>query len=78
MPQIFDNIDQQLLPALQQTLELSERSDFCVGYFNLRGWKHLDSYIDQWAGGDGSCCRLLVGIAMKLCFRIDRFLNTEP
>jgi superfamily II DNA or RNA helicase len=62
MPRIFDNIEQQFLPALRQAIDLSDRSDFCVGYFNLRGWKQIVCNIERWPGGEGNCCRLLIGM----------------
>jgi len=62
MPRIFDNIEQHLRPALQRTLEITDCAEFCVGYFDLRGWKQLDRFVERWPGGGGHCCRLLVGI----------------
>ena len=63
MPRIFDNLasDTSLLPALQETLGLSSRADFCVGYFNLRGWGGLAPYVDDWNNDDGPC-RVLIGM----------------
>ncbi|WP_423225925.1 helicase-related protein [Candidatus Amarolinea aalborgensis] len=62
MPRIFDNIEHQLLSALQQTVELATHADFCVGYFNLRGWRKLAPLVEPWPGGQGHACRLLVGM----------------
>jgi len=70
MPKIYDNIENHLTHGLNQTLELSKRTDFCIGYFNLRGWKQVAENIDKLAGAqveEGEenvhrICRLLVGM----------------
>lgn len=62
MARIFDNIDTLFLPALEQALDVAERADFCVGYFNLRGWQLLDARVEAFAGGEEHCCRLIVGM----------------
>ncbi len=63
MPRIFDNLEAgaKLLPALQEALALSFRADFCVGYFNLRGWGGLAPYVDRWDEKSGPC-RVLIGM----------------
>ena len=51
MPQIFDNISgDNLSQALNQTLTGAKRADFCIGYFNLRGWNLLLDSVDQLTG----------------------------
>jgi len=62
MARIFDNIDQDLLSALRATILVSKRSDFCVGYLNLRGWHAIDEQIAGWNPADGEVCRVLVGM----------------
>lgn len=70
MPKIYDNIENYLTTGLNDTLVLSIRTDFCVGYFNLRGWKEVAEKIDQLEGetikeeiGEiHRTCRLLVGM----------------
>jgi len=62
MPTIYDNIENQFAEGLINTLEVSNRADFCVGYFNLRGWKQVADYIDKMSGGENNQCRLLIGM----------------
>ena len=50
MPKIYDNQEYYLTKGLNETLELSHRADFCVGYFNLRGWKEVADKIDGLSG----------------------------
>jgi superfamily II DNA or RNA helicase len=86
MPKIYDNIENQLTSGLSDTLKLSRRGDFCVGYFNLRGWHELADRIDSLAGMPVAekesefhrYCRLLVGM-QKLPSEIlkDSFLRDD-
>ena len=46
---------------LQETFALSSRADFCVGYFNLRGWGGLAPYVADW-DSDVCPCRVLIGM----------------
>jgi hypothetical protein len=78
MPKIYDNIDERLLPDLQTALQLGTHADFCVGYFNLRGWRRLDSSINQWSGGPGAQCRLLVGMQTTQAEELREAFGTGP
>lgn len=76
MPRIFDNIERSLLPALRDTLHVSSRADFCVGYFNLRGWDHIAAAMDRLAGKGGGC-RLLIGMHVTPSEELRRALRHQ-
>jgi superfamily II DNA or RNA helicase len=68
MPNIYDNIEKYLEEGLNKTLENSLRADFCIGYFNLRGWRKVADVVERLPGGylpDDNRkyhCRLLIGM----------------
>ncbi len=75
MARIYDNINEQFISGLQGIITNAgvKRVDFCVGYFNIRGWKQIVNQIDQLPGDfvyEGEYgndrkerfCRLLIGM----------------
>ena len=50
MPTVFDNVEILFLGGedgngLKQALKLAFQGDFRVGYFNLRGWRWIDTVV---------------------------------
>lgn len=66
MTRIFDNLKLDLGPHLQQTLQVSDRIDAAVGYFNLRGWSIFDQLVTQKAETSAllPVMRVLIGMVM--------------
>lgn len=71
MPRIYDNIENKLKDGLNNTFEKATRADFCIGYFNLRGWSQLYNQVDKLPGdylpekfNDETkyYCRILIGM----------------
>lgn len=72
MARIYDNIETKFTQGLQGIITNVgvKRVDFCVGYFNLRGWNLVVNQIENVPGdyvyeGDKQefrCCRLLIGM----------------
>ena len=52
MARIYDNIGSKFVQGLQDLITDVgiKRVDFCVGYFNLRGWDLVVNQIDQIPG----------------------------
>lgn len=59
---IYDNVHNRLLDALRSALQEAISADFCIGYFNLRGWRGLADLVEKFEGKDDRCCRVLVGM----------------
>lgn len=72
MSRIYDNIEISFTDGLRNIIEAPEvkRVDFCVGYFNLRGWNLVVDQVDRLEGDNvreesGTFkrhCRLLIGM----------------
>jgi len=72
MARIYDNIDVKFEQGLKNIIDSPnvKRVDFCVGYFNLRGWKLIVDQVNNLPGDyvDENCdnvfriCRLLIGM----------------
>lgn len=88
MATIYDNIDSKFVDGLLEQLEDDSvrRVDFCVGYFNLRGWDRIVDRIDQLEGefvDEGGrepvhrCCRLIIGMFQSNDDAVRRFYSNR-
>ena len=52
MARIYDNIDLKFTEGLKDLISMQgvNRVDFCVGYFNLRGWNLVINEVDRLDG----------------------------
>lgn len=72
MARIYDNIEIKFEQGLNDIIINTgvKRVDFCVGYFNLRGWDKIvnqidllpGDYVDENGSNEFRTCRLLVGM----------------
>lgn len=89
MPTIFDNIENKLKEGLNNTLRNAKRADFCIGYFNLRGWKELYGQVNNLSGeflpqnhsAEGNenkyYCRLLIGMQRLPLEILEEYFSSE-
>ncbi len=86
MPTIFDNMEKHLESGLVNTLDGANHADFCVGYFNLRGWLKLHRHVQTLSGGclsdefgDDTIyhCRILIGMQMRGKELVRRYFSFE-
>ena len=86
MPTIFDNIENILKEGLNKTLEKSKRADFCIGYFNLRGWTQIYEQVDKLSGDylPEECdddnqyfCRILIGMQRQPMEVLEEFFSKD-
>jgi hypothetical protein len=87
VPNVFDNIDNPFLEneagnGLKDALKVAQRGEFCVGYFNLRGWRCIDSVVNTWtlplSAEEPPPCRLLVGMQRLPQEQLRSWLTDSP
>ena len=87
MPTVFDNIETPFLDGedsngLKHALKLAFRGDFCVGYFNLRGWRCIDTVVNEWpmpaTDESPAPARLLVGMQRLPHDQLRSWLTDDP
>ncbi len=87
MAQIYDNIQTKFTEGLRSIISNSQvkRVDFCVGYFNLRGWELVVDQIDRLDGdfvyeneeNVHRICRLLIGMQRPGLELINRYMDSQ-